>query len=279
VTVSPSGQFLYAVNQAASTVSGYAITPGSGALTPVPGSPFAAGNQPRNLTVDPSSRFVYVANLADNNITGYGIGSSTGSLSVLAGSPFATGRSPYFVAVANNAGSEFAYATNELDGTVSAFVVSPTTSALAPVAGSPFPSGAAPSSLGLSGAGNFAYVANFGGGTVSGYSIDPATGALTALAGSPVSAGFGPLWMSTPPALSVQIGGVSSGPSGHPAPIPPLNSNSGGLIPVIINQGNSKTVTVDPSTLTSHRDREESRFLHRAVQPESLSFRYAENWT
>jgi DNA-binding beta-propeller fold protein YncE len=200
--------------------------------------------------VDPSGRFVYVGNLAGNNLTGYGIDSSTGTLSVLPGSPFATGHAPFFVAVANNSGLEFAYATNELDGTVSAFAVNSTTGALTPVAGSPFPTGAYPSSLGLGGAGTFAYVANFDDATLSGYAINPATGALTALAGSPFPTGFGPLWVSTPPALSVQIGGVSSAPGGNPSPLPPINSRSAGVIPVMINSGNSNDVNVDPSTLT-----------------------------
>jgi hypothetical protein len=38
----PRGRFIYVANYRANTVSGYRVDPGSGALAPVPGSPFAA---------------------------------------------------------------------------------------------------------------------------------------------------------------------------------------------------------------------------------------------
>jgi hypothetical protein len=54
-------QFAYVANQGAN-VSAYSIGT-NGALTPVPGSPFAAGLNPFSVAVDPTGKFAYVANL------------------------------------------------------------------------------------------------------------------------------------------------------------------------------------------------------------------------
>jgi 6-phosphogluconolactonase len=55
-------QFVYVANASSNNVSAYSIG-ASGALIPVPGSPFAAGTQPQSVAVDPTGRFAYVANL------------------------------------------------------------------------------------------------------------------------------------------------------------------------------------------------------------------------
>jgi 6-phosphogluconolactonase (cycloisomerase 2 family) len=51
--VDPSGSFLYGTNSGRNNVTGLKIDPGAGALTPVPGSPFPAGNMPRSIAVSP----------------------------------------------------------------------------------------------------------------------------------------------------------------------------------------------------------------------------------
>jgi len=93
VTVDPSGRFAYSIN-GSNNISGYTIDASSGALTPLPGSPFAAELGPFSVTVDPSGRFAYVANANSNNISGYTIDASTGVLTPLPGSPFAAGSGP-----------------------------------------------------------------------------------------------------------------------------------------------------------------------------------------
>src|SRR5258708_23280296 len=72
------------------SVSAFSIG-SNGALTPVPGSPFATGFQPLSVTVDPTGKFAYVANELDNNVSAYSIGSN-GALTTLPASPFATRR-------------------------------------------------------------------------------------------------------------------------------------------------------------------------------------------
>jgi 6-phosphogluconolactonase (cycloisomerase 2 family) len=53
VTTDPSGKFLYVTNEnpADNTVSAYVIDANTGALTPVAGSPFAAGHNPQSIAV------------------------------------------------------------------------------------------------------------------------------------------------------------------------------------------------------------------------------------
>jgi len=51
VAVDQSGRFLYVSNRNAGTVSGFRIDEATGALTAVPGSPFAAGLDASNVAV------------------------------------------------------------------------------------------------------------------------------------------------------------------------------------------------------------------------------------
>jgi hypothetical protein len=64
-------QFAYVANFLSNNVSAYSIG-SSGALTPIPGSPFAAGFNPSSVAVDPMGRFAYVANSDSSNFPGSG---------------------------------------------------------------------------------------------------------------------------------------------------------------------------------------------------------------
>jgi len=143
VTVDPSGKFAYVANSGffggASNVSAYTIDATSGALTPIAGSPFAAGTGPLSVTVDPSDRFVYVANFSSNNVSAYTIVATSGALTAVAGSPFAATPSPRSVTV--DPSGQFAYVANLGSDNVSAYTIDAATGALTAVAGSPFPAG------------------------------------------------------------------------------------------------------------------------------------------
>ena len=80
-------------NYGSDNVSAYAIA-ASGALTPVTGSPFAAGTKPYNVAIDPKGNFAYVTNFGSNNVSAYTINTSSGALTPVAGSPFVTGTEP-----------------------------------------------------------------------------------------------------------------------------------------------------------------------------------------
>lgn len=102
VTVDPSARFIYVANHDSNNVSAYTITlwgRARGALTPISGSPFAAGTGPHGATIDATGQFLYVANHLSNDISAYTItlwGGARGALTPISGSPFA-GLSPLAV--------------------------------------------------------------------------------------------------------------------------------------------------------------------------------------
>jgi 6-phosphogluconolactonase (cycloisomerase 2 family) len=71
----------------------------TGALTEVPGSPYAVMGGQNDIAVDPTGRFVYVSNQGANNITAYSVDAATGSLFPIPGSPFVTGNNPGAIAI------------------------------------------------------------------------------------------------------------------------------------------------------------------------------------
>ena len=189
--------FAYVANYNSNDVSAYAINAGSGVLTAVSGSPFAAGTQPTFVTVTPAGKFAYVANGNSNNISAYAIDPTTGVLIGVPGSPFTTGFNPQSVNV--DPTGKFAYAVNQGSDTVSVYTVNSATGALTGVSGSPFATGMQPGSMTVTPTGRFAYVSNLASQSISGYAIDPVTGALTAVPGSPFFTGYNPYSVTLDP--------------------------------------------------------------------------------
>lgn len=133
VTLAP--QFVLVANSGSNNVSAYTISPTSGALVAVSGSPFAAGTSPTSVSTDLPGRFAFVANNGSNNISAFGINPTTGALSPVTGSPFTAGTGPQSVAVDNS--SEFVYVGNSGSQNISEFSLNPTTGALSVISGSP----------------------------------------------------------------------------------------------------------------------------------------------
>jgi len=179
-------QFAYEANVSSSNVWGYSIG-ANGALTPVPGSPFAAGIGCFSMALDPAGKFAYVLNgnsataPFNGNVSAYSIGAN-GALTQLTslGSPFAAGFNPVSVTV--DPTGRFVYVANGGDNTVSAYSIG-ASGALTPVPRSPFVAGLFPFSVAVEPTGKFAYVGNIGG-NLWAYSIG-ASGALTPVPGSP----------------------------------------------------------------------------------------------
>ena len=136
-------KFVYVSVPAAGSVAGFSIEPLSGALTPVPGSPFATGKSPGGLAADPFGLFLYVANQMDGTVSGFAI-AANGSLNSVPGSPFPAGQGAADVIVSN---SGHVYVANSIAGTISAFSFSVPSGSLAEIAGSPFPAGTRPNSI------------------------------------------------------------------------------------------------------------------------------------
>ncbi len=211
-------RYLYVSNSRSSDVSAFAVDAGSGALTTVPGSPFAAGASPSALAVYAVTECsfrgghcqtlenLYVANSGSDTVSAYQIDQSTGFLTPIAS--HATGSGPSAMAVGTPS-TPFLYIANTGGSNdISAFRTDISSGGLIPVAGSPFPSNGNVSSLafgagdafqyppgesnGTPGYKGLLYAANASGGTASimGFSIHPPMGdandgALTALPGFP----------------------------------------------------------------------------------------------
>jgi hypothetical protein len=145
LTLPLRAQFAYVTNWGTSNnVSAYSIG-ANGALTPVPGSPFAAGRGPFSVAVDPTGKFAYVANLVDHNVSAYSIGTN-GALTPVTGSPFAAERGPRSVAV--DPTGKFAYVANSGDNNVSAYSIG-AGGALTQLTTSPFAAGSSPTSVAI----------------------------------------------------------------------------------------------------------------------------------
>jgi 6-phosphogluconolactonase len=93
--VDPKTTYLYIARSGTNGgVAVYSIG-SAGALTPVTGSPFAAGQGTFAIQLDPTGTYVYAANRTDGTISGFTItpGTTTAALTLkpLSGSPFASG--------------------------------------------------------------------------------------------------------------------------------------------------------------------------------------------
>ena len=89
IAIDPSGQFVYVTNGSANNIFGYTISPGTGLLTQMTGSPFAAPPS-GGITVDRTGKFVYATGSLTNTVSAFTLNSSSGALTTVTGSPFAT---------------------------------------------------------------------------------------------------------------------------------------------------------------------------------------------
>jgi len=96
IATDQTGAYLYVTSGA--NVVGYGIDATTGALTPLPGFPVAAGANAYSVSTDPTNQFLYVANDGAANIAGFKLDASTGALTPMSGSPFPTGSRPEFLA-------------------------------------------------------------------------------------------------------------------------------------------------------------------------------------
>ena len=152
-----------------------------GGLTPIPGSPFPAGNGPATTAVDPFGRFVFVGNDVSMDVSAYAINPFSGALTTIAGSPFPLGAIPLRMAV--DPTGRFLYVVES--AAISAFAIDPLSGALTPVPGSPTPVGSSLFGCAIDPFARFLYVANTVERVVISFSIDFLSGALTRIGAAP----------------------------------------------------------------------------------------------
>jgi 6-phosphogluconolactonase len=139
MVIEPKGKFLYAPDSINNAVFSFSIG-ADGSLTPVAGSPFAAGTQPVSVAVDTGNQFLYTANEGSNDISAYTI--SSGALTQVKGSPFAstpggtTPAQPVFLTV--DASNQFVYIGNQGPENISAYNINAVDGTLVAVKNMPF---------------------------------------------------------------------------------------------------------------------------------------------
>lgn len=206
--VDPSGRFLYVPNFSSFQVFAYSIDAVSGSLTPIPGSPFPAVNEPVSTAVDPTGRFVYVANQgAGAGVSAYTMDLTTGALAPITGSPFPAGPEPSCVVV--DASGRFVYVSNQTMDTTYQFSINPVSGFLTQIGATPPASGAGVS-ITVEPAGKYAYVTDG-----LAFAINSTAGTLSQIPGPPFVTGSNPFSITVDPSgkfvfVANQGGGVSA---------------------------------------------------------------------
>lgn len=189
--ITPKAKFAYVGDEGAS-LSGYAVDPTSGALTPLNSFPFALGTNPTAVTHDPQNRFLIVADNAADSLHVFAIDSADGSLREVSPSPYNTKNETGSVVTDPSGTHVYLYVTGQNiaypgqgGNQVQAYDLS-ATGVLTSVAGSPFYTGSAGISISggtpamtTDGAGKYLYVQDIQNLYV--FSIDSGSGALTLL--------------------------------------------------------------------------------------------------
>jgi 6-phosphogluconolactonase (cycloisomerase 2 family) len=202
VVLSPTGAFAYVANSGDPTdmgfgasVSEYTVNSGTGALTPVAGSPLALGNvgEDPTLAVAPSGQFAYVTyRFGIANPTGvypYSIDPVSGALSPVAGGEVLGSCDPQAVAI-DPSGQFLFTAYNGADpacldsSSLAPFTISAATGTLTAASALQLAPSEAVSPLVLDPTGRFLYLPGPAP-LIYGYAIDPVSGSLTAMPGSP----------------------------------------------------------------------------------------------
>lgn len=238
--IDPSGKYLLVTISNPIDVFGYvsvfSIDAGSGALTPVAGSPFPANADPTEILITPSGKFVYVTNPAIGAITTFTFSSSDGTLTQLPGSPISSlGGGGGASGLAVDGSEQFLYVTNPSAinpppngatiGNISAFRIDSSTGALTSISGSPFTvaSGVGPSAITVDPGGKFVYATTTGSSSsIWCFAITPTTGQLVATAKSPFSLSAGGLFALFDPSgnyffIGAQAGNGIAGYTYNPA--------------------------------------------------------------
>jgi 6-phosphogluconolactonase (cycloisomerase 2 family) len=236
MTVDPSGRFLYLANSLngnyySPVLLGFSINQNTGALTPLPGSPYQGGGAD-SVATDPTGKFLFADTGSPScSVLAYAIDANTGALTAVPGSPFASACNATQVKV--DPSGRFLYVPNWPNPTITAYSIDSSSGALAPLPGSPFAdfSGSQPYGDAIDPSGHFFYTSNYGLGSVSGYSIDPNTGVLTPLPNSPFPADNGTI------ALAIDSSGnflyaVNSASNSANISAYRIDPNTGALTPV-----------------------------------------------
>lgn len=184
LAIDPEGQFLYATNQAAQTITVLEINPANGNLFNLERqAPFAVSTaeRPFALAFAPGGRFAYTVDSTtspSSMITRYISALREFDTLAEAGIPVATG-TLVAQSIALDPSGRFAYALSLTNQQISVFAVDANTGAL--TLQGEVPTGATSLSMSIDPSGKYLYLLNQSNNTLLTYKINPTTGALTAV--------------------------------------------------------------------------------------------------
>jgi 6-phosphogluconolactonase (cycloisomerase 2 family) len=190
----PSGKFLYTADLSSviggftlQSVSGFSIDASSGALSPLPNSPYGvpANSRVLGLTIHPSGKFVYAPTGAAVGILGWSVDQS-GALTPLSGSPFQAGVNA--IGGSFDPTGKFLYLCGGAGGGILGYSVDSSSGSLTPLPGSPFAAGTTLGSPTVDPSGRFLLAGDFTNHAMAEFSLDSVTGVLTS-AGSTATSG------------------------------------------------------------------------------------------
>lgn len=230
-TPSPGNAFVYTANAGGNSISGFA-NDGTGALTAIPGSPFAAAGQPFGIAATPNNQFLYVTSFQNNQVNEFLISAASGVLTPLACPTVATTDvQPLKIAI--NPTGTLLYTANQV-GSVTGFTINSTTGCLTAI--STTLTDTVARGITIDQSGQFVYVVT-GGGGIDAFSIGP-TGALTRLALGGFDSGSGTmLAVKAVPTFEVLV--ATDGGSTNNLHTFNINTGSGTLTPLITTAAGS----------------------------------------
>jgi 6-phosphogluconolactonase (cycloisomerase 2 family) len=185
VMVARQRALLFATDGLSNDIAVFRISRATGALIPIPGSPFPAGGSGNvlgfGMAVSKDERFLFTANIGSNSISAFAIG-PTGALTAVPGSPFPAADSPIGIQITPD--GKFIVVALPVKASLAVYAVA-ANGALTEIPGSPFGAAGFPSGLDINCNGQFLFVGDGGDTTqVEVYSIGP-KGGLDAIPGSP----------------------------------------------------------------------------------------------
>jgi 6-phosphogluconolactonase len=222
LAMDPKGEYLFSsgTTSGSAAVAVYRIDTTSGALTPVPGSPFPIPTyagckqfcsiQPSDLQVDATGQYLFGAESAQDAIAGFKIERATGTLTDVAGSPYAEGyfntpnncciKDPTQLSIAPD--GKYIYVANDEGNSFSVFRLNDATGVPSYETDLPLPRTClagleVPYTVAVDPSASFVYTEGWttsgcstppgSTGAMAGYSIDQANGYLLSVPGNPFS--------------------------------------------------------------------------------------------
>src|ERR1022692_1361695 len=224
LAMDPGGNFLYVANALSNNISVFSITAGTGALTPVAGSPFSINLSPKNMQISPSGNFLYIS--APSQPTGVVavFSVNAGALSLVGFTPTAD-NDPSGLAI--DPSGSYLYTANAAPANSISIYSIGSSGLLTEVPQSPLAACSTcslPVALIVDSTGNYyLYVAYQGSGNIGTYSITSGTGFPVAITNSPFTSEKQPSFLVADPigkylyvgnqsaAAGIQAFGVASG--------------------------------------------------------------------